>query len=91
MAVAHAFAGEVAEARKLLIELEERARDSFVSAFDFALIHFALGEDDLGFEWMDKAVKERAPWLTWLAVDPMFDRVRGDTRFAALLSALDLA
>jgi hypothetical protein len=40
---------------------------------------------------MDKAVKERAPWLTWLAVDPMFDRVRGDTRFAALLSALDLA
>ena len=91
MAVAHAFAGEVAEARKLLTELEERARDSFVSAFDFALIHFALDEDDLGFEWMDKAVKERAPWLTWLAVDPMFDRVRGDARFAALLSALDLA
>ena len=62
-----------------------------MSAFDFALVHFALEEDDLGFEWMSKAVEERAPWLTWLSVDSMFDRVRDDPRFLTLLEQLKLA
>ena len=91
LAAAHALAGEEEEARRLLGELEARAKERYVSAFDFALVHFALEEDDLGFEWMSKAVEERAPWLTWLSVDSMFDRVRDDPRFLTLLEQLKLA
>jgi tetratricopeptide (TPR) repeat protein len=91
LAAAHAFAGEEDEARQLLGDLEARSADGYVSAFDFAIVYFALEEDDVGFEWMNKAVEERAPWLTWLAVDPMFDRVRKDPRFTALLEQLQLA
>jgi predicted Zn-dependent protease len=91
LAAAHAFAGEEDEARRLLGDLEARASKGYVSAFDFAIVHFALEEDDVGFEWMNEAVVERAPWLTWLAVDPMFDRVRNDPRFVAVLEQLQLA
>jgi len=91
LAAAHAFAGEEDEARRLLGDLEARSAGGYVSAFDFAMVYFALEEDDVGFEWMNKAVEERAPWLTWLAVDPMFDRVREDPRFVALLEELKLA
>ncbi len=88
LAVAHAVAGEQERARTLLGELETWSNSHYVSAFDFALIHFALEQDDDGFAFLERAYEERAPWLTWIAMDPMFDRVRDDRRFAALVGRL---
>jgi hypothetical protein len=75
----------------MLGELHDRAENAFVSCFDYALIHFALEENDEAFRWLDFAYEERAPWLVWLRVDPMFDRVRPDPRFQQLLAKMKLA
>jgi len=90
LAVAYARAGDAARARTLLDQLHERASDAFVSCFDYALVHFALEEDDAGFRWLSLAHDERAPWLVWLGVDPMFDRVRQDPRLQGLLQKMGL-
>jgi len=90
LAASYALSGDRSRAIAILGELHDRAENDFVSCFDYALIHFALGEDDEGFRWIDCAYEERAPWLVWLRVDPMFDRVRSDPRFQQLLANMKL-
>jgi len=91
LAASYALSGDRARANAILGELHDRAENDFVSCFDYALIHFALEEDEEGFRWIDCAYEERAPWLVWLRVDPMFDRVRPDPRFQQLLAKMRLA
>jgi serine/threonine-protein kinase len=50
-----------------------------------------LGDSGEAFSWLDRAVVERAGLLSYLAVDPTFDPLRGDARFDALLRRIGLA
>lgn len=44
--------------------------------------HAAVGEPDGAFEWLQRAWELRDPWLVFLTVDPRFDPLHGDPRFA---------
>jgi hypothetical protein len=48
-------------------------------------VYAALGERDKAFEWFNKAIAERDYILVLIRVDPMFDDVRDDPRFQALV------
>lgn len=85
---AYAVAGRTAEARKILKEVNDRSPHVYFPAYDIALIHVALGEKDLAFEWLEKAFQERSPWLIHLRVDPRFDPLRSDKRFTTLLNRI---
>jgi hypothetical protein len=56
-----------------------------------AVILLRLGEKDQGFDWMQKAYDDRSAWLVYLKVDPLFDPVRADPRFADLLRRVGFA
>jgi len=45
----------------------------------------ALNENAQAFAWLDKAQAERSAGLIFLKAEPMFDPVRGDPRFEALV------
>jgi hypothetical protein len=45
---------------------------------------------DLGFRWLAQACRDRAFELTALKVDPRFDVLKGDPRFAELAHAVGL-
>jgi hypothetical protein len=49
-----------------------------------------LGENDNAFNWLDKTLQERAGPFNELNADPMFDRLRTDPRFAALVRRMGL-
>jgi len=91
-ALGHCYAasGQPEEARKLLKELEGLARQRYVSAISRALIYIGLGEKDGAFQWLEKACQEHDPWLGWLNADPIFDRLRADSRFPNLLKKVRL-
>ncbi len=78
------------EAQQILDSMIERTKQEYVSPYHIALLCFTLGEDDLGFEWLDKAYKERDHWLLYLNAEPMFDTVRSDPRFTKLLKKIGL-
>jgi hypothetical protein len=46
----------------------------------------ALGEPTQALEWLERAVEERDHWLLYLAVEPRFDSLRSEPRFAAVVS-----
>lgn len=90
LAVTNARAGQVEEARKMLLELKERSKQEYVSSVILAAAYGALGERDIAFELLDKAYTERDSRLTTLKTLPILDSVRSDPRFAALLKKIGL-
>jgi TolB-like protein/Flp pilus assembly protein TadD len=81
--------------RKLAVEvlrtLESNATQGYVSPMEFAWIHVALGDLDLGFKWLAKATDERAFDLIHMKVDPRFDPLRDDRRFHAIARQVGVA
>ena len=85
IAHSYALAGKRSDAEQVLQGLLGRARKSYVSPFDIALIYAALGEKDTAFTWMEKAVEERSTWLVYSKWEPRLDPLRSDPRFQDLL------
>jgi hypothetical protein len=52
-----------------------------------ALLAMRTGDLDKTFAWMDRAVEDRNAGLVYLNVDPKYDRLRSDSRFASSLAA----
>ena len=78
------MAGRKEEAEKLLVELNDLSQRRYVSAYDLALIHTGLGENDRAFQFLEKAYQERSSALSWLRVDQRLDKLRSNPRFSDL-------
>jgi tetratricopeptide (TPR) repeat protein len=87
---AYAVAGKRAEARKVIVELEQLSKRKYVSPYFIAVIYTGLGERDQAFTWLEKAYQERHQYMTLIGVEPLFDPLRSDPRFAALLRRLGI-
>ncbi len=84
LAHACALAGKRSEAVRILRNLELTSKSRFVAAYNFALIHVALGDVDNAFAWLDKAYDERSSALPFLRVNPRLAGLRDDPRFVRL-------
>lgn len=84
-----ALSGRPEPARDTLLKLEEIACTRYVSPFEFVALHFALGDTDPGYRWLVKACDDRCFEFLALKVDPRFDPLRGDARFAAVARRVD--
>jgi TolB-like protein/Flp pilus assembly protein TadD len=91
--LAHAYASDrrTKEAQAVLTRLVRRARTQYVPSYWVAMVHVGLNDRDRAFEWLGRAERERSAWLAWAGVEPRFDRLRGDSRFARLLRRLRLS
>jgi eukaryotic-like serine/threonine-protein kinase len=82
--------GRTAEARAILLELEQRRRERYVSPVALVTLHAALGDADGAFAWLERAYEERRGWLAYLDVEPVFDTLRRDARFRGLRERMRL-
>ena len=69
---------------------EDTAGNRPASPYRFAAQHAELGDTNAAFEWLERAFKERDSELVSLKVDPAFDGVRSDSRYASLLHRIGL-
>jgi serine/threonine-protein kinase len=83
----YAVQGRKAEALKLLDEL---TREKSGSPYDLATIYTGLGQKDDAITQLNKAYEERAGWIIYLRVEPLFDPLRHDPRFTELVDRLRL-
>jgi serine/threonine protein kinase/Flp pilus assembly protein TadD len=87
---AMAAAGRTDDAQAVLAEILSRSPAEYVSAADVAMLYAALGNHDEAFEWLHQAIDQRAGWLAYLNVDPIWDSLREDPRFAKAVQRLNL-
>jgi TolB-like protein/DNA-binding winged helix-turn-helix (wHTH) protein/Flp pilus assembly protein TadD len=85
LGLAYAYSGKTDEAYKTLDQLTKLSKREYVSPYYIANVDAALGEKEKAFFWLEQAYKERAPNLVDLLIDPAFDPLRADPRFADLL------
>jgi len=87
----YAVSGKLDRARKLLDELMQRSRRTYVDPFAVAIIYIGLGQKDEAFVWLDKACEARSESLLYYKDAPILAPLRSDKRFIALLRRMNLA
>jgi len=86
-ALAHTLgvAGKTSEARQILADMTELAKQKYVSPYFFAGIHVGLGETERAMEYLEKCYEEHSHWLIYIDKDPSLDGLRGNPRFQKLV------
>jgi serine/threonine protein kinase/tetratricopeptide (TPR) repeat protein len=87
---AHAAAGHKDRVESIVDEVKRLSARRYVTPFYIAAIFVVQGKLDEGFEWLRKAVKERDPNLPFLKVEPKFDALRSDPRYADILRSVGI-
>jgi DNA-binding SARP family transcriptional activator/TolB-like protein len=87
---AYALAGRTTEAQTKQDELRQVAQRRYVSPVALATLATSLGDTDRALNWLRQAVIQRSGDLLMLGVEPRFDPLRSEPRFAALLDEISL-
>jgi tetratricopeptide (TPR) repeat protein len=88
---ARALAGDAAGAAHLVAGLPRLGATRYLSRYHLALAHVGIGDRDSAFAALEQAVVDSDPALIYLAVEPRFDPIRPDPRYARLLDLLGLS
>ncbi len=87
---AYALSGRRQEALQIIDDLKWQSKRSYISPTLIAIVYTGLGEKEQAFKWLDKAYNGQDSNLVYLKVDPMFDNLRSDPRYADLLRRVGL-
>jgi serine/threonine-protein kinase len=90
LAQLYAVSGRQEEARRLVddVKRDQLVIDQFHRGL--ALVHAALGENELAFAHLERSYDRHEEALLTLKVDPKVDPLRSDPRFTALLRKIGL-
>ena len=77
-------------AEEILKELQCEAERRYVSPLIFASMHFALRQEEVGYQWLRKAFQDRCFELLLIRVDPKFDQFQKNPVFLDLARQLAL-
>lgn len=88
---AYGAAGRRAEAQDVLERLTVLSKKTYVPPSSMMLVYAALGEKDAAFEWAGRMFDEQDFAVLGLKVNPVFDGLRADPRYALLLRRANLA
>jgi serine/threonine protein kinase/tetratricopeptide (TPR) repeat protein len=85
-----ALADRREEATAMLESIALRAINDYISPVSIAYVCTALGDKARAFENLDRAIFDRDPNVVGLKSNPIFDSLRGDDRYQALIEKMQL-
>ncbi len=88
LAYAYGVSGNRTRALAELDALESLAGTGEVLPFNVALVSLGLGDHGRAVEYLERAYAADSQWMGWLNKDRIFDPLRTDPRFVALLKKL---
>src|SRR5438552_10311266 len=87
---AYALAGRVGQARDVLRQLQDLARERYVSPYHLAYIYTGLGEQDAAIDLLEQAYEQRSGGVYGIKGSFLFTTLHRHPRFVALLGKMHL-
>ncbi len=84
-----AKSGKLTEARAVLDELLKLSNERYVPPYNFAIIYNALGEPEKALDNLEKAFAEKNVLMVFLKVEPKWNNLRSEPRFADLMRRMN--
>ncbi len=88
---AYGMSGRADEAKQLLKDANLEFEQGGLSDLKVAYIYLALGNRELAFQHLEREYEQRDPELPYINVDPVFDPIRTEPRFVAILAKMGLS
>ncbi|MBA3709684.1 MAG: hypothetical protein H0W83_12790 [Planctomycetes bacterium] len=85
LAYAYGKAGDQAHALATLADLKKMSRSGSGLPFDLALFHLGQGDTRQALDYLEQAFAANAQSLVWLKEDAIYDPLRREPRFIALM------
>jgi tetratricopeptide (TPR) repeat protein len=86
----YGLTGQSDKAFLRLSELHQLEQMIYVHPVFKSAIYAGLGDWDKVFHWLEKNYEERSEWMIYLDVEPLYDTLRTDPRYTALLQKVGL-
>jgi serine/threonine protein kinase len=91
LAFAYGAAGEREAAMSELTELKKISKDGEMLPFNLALVYLGLGDRARALDNLERALAADSQMVAWLGQDPIFDPLRSEPRFTAILNKMATA
>jgi tetratricopeptide (TPR) repeat protein len=88
---AYALMGSTDKARKILQQLEDRARETYVSPYHLAFVYAGLGDMERALDLLERAFAQRTGAIYSIKGSVLLAPLRSHPRFTALLEKMNLA
>ena len=82
---AYGAAGDKAKALAMIEEIKKKAVGGFVPPFNIALVYLGVGDHARALDYLEQAQATDSQWMMYLKIDRIFDPLRADPRFIALM------
>ena len=82
---AYGAAGDRARALATIEELKKKSVHGYVPPFNLAIVHLGLGDLKRAMDLLEQASADDSQWMMYLKIERIFDPLRGDPRFIALM------
>jgi adenylate cyclase len=82
--------GDRAKAEQVLTHLNELAKQRYVSPQALITVYIGLGEKSTALDWLEKSYEDQDIACWYLKVDPVYDSLRSEPRFQAILKKVNL-
>jgi hypothetical protein len=70
-------------------ELQKMSPGGEAAPYNLALVYLGLGDHARAIDLLDQAYAASSQSLVWLKIDPVFDPLRPDPRFKALMRRMN--
>ena len=85
----YARQGKKQEAERVLHELVQRSKKTYVSPVHLATIYSVLGDRERALSALEQAYQEHDPYMIYVKVDINFDPLRSEPRFQAVVRGMN--
>jgi TolB-like protein/predicted Ser/Thr protein kinase len=86
---AYGASGDRARALGQIEVLKQRSLHGYVPPFNLAIVYLGLGDRTRALDYLEQAYAADSQWLCWLKQDRIFDPLREEPRFVALMKKLN--
>jgi len=90
LAYAYGASGDRSRAQAEIEETKRLSLQGTITPFNLAIIAMGQGDHGRAISYLEQAYASDSQWLGWLRADRIYDPLRADPRFVALLKKLGL-